>query len=182
MSAIDLAPAMDHGGRLTGGQDSVEWYTPPAVFDALGLQFDLDPCAPPGGVPWVPAARSYSIEDDGFAQPWTGRVWLNPPYGRETGRWVAKLGDHGDGVALVFARVDTAWGQAAMRAADAVCLVAGRLSFIAGHAPADRRGHNAAAPSMLLGYGPACAAAVLASGLGTCFVPDLTSRAQEDGA
>lgn len=40
--------------------NSVEWYTPPEIFDALGLRFDLDPAAPPGGVPWVPATRHLS--------------------------------------------------------------------------------------------------------------------------
>jgi hypothetical protein len=36
--------------RLAVGS-SVEWYTPPEIFEALGLTFDLDPCAPPGGLP-----------------------------------------------------------------------------------------------------------------------------------
>lgn len=35
------------------GGETVEWYTPPAIFDRLGLRFDLDPCSPPGGLPWV---------------------------------------------------------------------------------------------------------------------------------
>jgi hypothetical protein len=160
---------MGYGGAMLNGA-SVEWYTPPHIFDALGLAFDLDPCAPVGGVPWIPATHHFSREDDGLSHHWWGRIWLNPPYGREAGRWVERLANHGDGVALVFARVDTAWGQAAMRAADAVCLVAGRLSFIAGH-DRDGKGHNAAAPSMLLGYGGTCAQSVLGCGLGTVFVP-----------
>ena len=31
-----------------------EWFTPPEIFDALGLTFDLDPCSPGAGH-WVPA-------------------------------------------------------------------------------------------------------------------------------
>lgn len=169
MSATEFG-GMDYGGRLNGSV-TVEWYTPPHVFDALGLRFDVDPCAPAGGVPWIPADLHYSIADNGLMQPWEGRVWLNPPYGRAAGIWVAKLAEHGNGVALVFARTDTAWGQAAMRAADAVCLVSGRLSFIDGTS-ASRKGHNAAAPSMLLGYGDECAEAVMTCGLGLCFEPD----------
>lgn len=43
---------------------SDDCYTPRWVFDAMGLQFDLDVAAPKGG-PWhVPAARYYTAEDD----------------------------------------------------------------------------------------------------------------------
>lgn len=56
-----------------------DYYTPPHVFDALALRFELDVAAPPGGVPWVPAERYYTKEDDGLAQPWAGRVWMNLP-------------------------------------------------------------------------------------------------------
>jgi DNA primase len=37
-------------------QKSVEWYTPAWVFDALGLQFDLDPASPHDFETAVPAA------------------------------------------------------------------------------------------------------------------------------
>lgn len=155
---------MGAGGALDVGA-SAEWYTPPGIFDALGLKFGLDPCAPAGGVPWVPADRHYCAADDGLSQLWEGRVWLNPPYGAATAAWVARLARHGDGIALVFARTDTAWSQAAMRSAAAVCFIAGRLSFVG----PTRSGHNAAAPSMLLAYGDECARAVAASGLGLSF-------------
>src|SRR5690606_35780948 len=52
---------------------SDDYYTPAWLFDALGLTFDLDVASPPGGVEWVPAARFYTVEDDGLSQPWTGR-------------------------------------------------------------------------------------------------------------
>ncbi len=159
-----MSALLGMGGALLTGT-TVEWWTPPQVFTALRLAFDLDPCAPPGGVPWIPAERHLSIADDGLSAEWEGRVWLNPPYGRETGQWVDRLIEHDDGVALVFARVDTAWGQRACRAAHAICFVAGRLSFVDGNAR-QRRGHNAAAPSMLLGFGERCAEAVGECGLG----------------
>ena len=61
---------------------SDDCYTPRWVFDAMGLTFDLDVAAPPGG-PWhVPAARYYTAEDDGLTSPWDGLVWCNPPYSR----------------------------------------------------------------------------------------------------
>jgi DNA N-6-adenine-methyltransferase (Dam) len=149
---------------------SVEWYTPPELFEALGLAFDLDPAAPPGGVPWVPAARYFSRFDDGLSQPWQGRVWLNPPYGRDVGRWLDRLAEHGDGLALVFARTDTAWFHRAFARATAACFIKGRLRFVAGDGQAATSA--AGAPSLLLAYGLPCALALSASGLGrTCLVP-----------
>jgi hypothetical protein len=77
-----------------------EYYTPPEVFEALGLKFDLDVCAPKGGIPWIPATRHYSLEDDGLSQPWAGRVWMNPPFS-ESAKWVERFIEHRNGIALV---------------------------------------------------------------------------------
>lgn len=154
------------GGRLHYGA-SCEWYTPPHIFDAIGISFDLDPCSPVGGIPWVPARHHFS--ESGLDREWFGSVWLNPPYGRETQAWVRKLAKHGDGVALVFARTDAKWAQDAIRSSGAVCFVAGRISFIDGSGHDDRKGRNAPAASMLLGFGNRCAEAVASCGLGISF-------------
>lgn len=146
---------------------TVEWYTPPEVFEALGLVFDLDPASPPGGLPWVPATSHYSEDDDGLRAPWHGRVWLNPPYGTQTGQWLSRLAAHGDGIALVFSRTDTRWFHEQIGSATAVCFIAGRLSFIRADGT---RGGTAGAPSLLLGYGLSCALALAAAGLGETFV------------
>lgn len=156
--------------QAAGRPRSVEWYTPPELFAALGVAFDLDPAAPPGGVPWVPATRHFSWAEDGLAQPWNGRVWLNPPYGRDTGRWLDRLVAHGDGLALVFARTDTRWWQRTVPQATAVCFVAGRLRFVPGaEQPAPG---TAGAPSALIAYGLPCALALADADLGqTLLVP-----------
>ena len=60
-----------------------EWLTPPHILSALG-KFDLDPCASVAR-PWGTAAVHYTREDNGLTKPWLGRVWCNPPYGREQG-------------------------------------------------------------------------------------------------
>ena len=145
-----------------------EWYTPPHVFEKLGLTYDLDPCSPPGGIPWIPARAHYTKADNGLHAPWWGRVWLNPPYGRETGDWVQRLADHGDGIALVFARTDVRWWHQAVPMASAVCFVEGRLTFVAGagqSAPG-----NSGGPSALIAYGDECARALQRSGLGIVYV------------
>jgi hypothetical protein len=116
---------------------SVEWYTPPEVFEALAISFDLDPAAPAGGVPWVPAERFLSQSENGLVQPWAGRVWLNPPYGRGTAEWLERLARHGDGLALVFARTDTRWYQEIVGELQrsASSLVACLLSVLTGRVP-----------------------------------------------
>lgn len=153
---------------------SSEWYTPPHVFEALGIQFDLDPAAPPGGVPWVPARRHYSLADDGLSRPWHGRIWLNPPYGRQTRAWLRRLADHGDGIALVFARSDTAWFQEFAPRATALCFVAGRLCFVPGDGRLDHS--TAGAPSLLMAFGLTCSLAVAESRLGQTFLSPLISQ------
>lgn len=157
-----------------------EWYTPPHIFAALGLEFDLDPCAPrlPKAA-WIPARTRYSLPQDGLALPWPGRVWLNPPYAAATARWVARLVEHGDGVALVFARTCTPWFQAAVARAHLVCLPAGRVEFVPGHERVGRS--RAGAPSALLAFGDECAAALARSELGVCLVAEAPClRAQLD--
>lgn len=107
-----------------------EWYTPAWIFDALGVRFDLDPCAPAGGVPWIPAHNHYSKAENGLAQFWTGSVWLNPPYGKDTPLWLAKMHDHRNGIALVFARTDCRWFHDYVSKADAILLMRGRVAFV----------------------------------------------------
>lgn len=140
-----------------------EWLTPPEIIDALG-PFDLDPCSPGIRRPWDTAADHYSIFDDGLTKPWSGRVWLNPPYGRETGVWLARLADHGNGVALIFARTETTmFVEHVWKRADALLFIEGRLHFH--HIDGSRAKANAGAPSVLVAYGKENAARLEACGI-----------------
>ena len=130
---------------------SVDWYTPPSIFNALGLQFDLDPCAPVGGVPWIPAKKHYSIQDDGLVRGWEGRVWLNPPYGKHTPAWLDKMHRHRNGVALVFARTDCGWFHDSITCADAILFLRGRIKFVDGLGVSG--GGGAGSGSMLVAWG-----------------------------
>lgn len=56
----------------------VEWYTPPEIFTALNLRFDLDPASPVGGLPWIPADRQVSVLEDGLSVPWFGAGVAEP--------------------------------------------------------------------------------------------------------
>ena len=116
MSAKDLQQQLIAVPQQRAGTD--DYYTPPEVFTALGLRFDLDVAAPPGGVRWVPADRFFTVEDDGLAQAWEGRVWMNPPYS-DPGPWVKRFIDHSHGIAyLPFAK--SAWFDRLWNGADAI--------------------------------------------------------------
>ena len=135
------------------------------------MDFDLDPCAP--ALPkaaWIPAARRICLPDDGLSASWCGpsgealRVWLNPPYGNNTGAWLRRLAAHGNGLALVFARSDTRWWQETVPTATLFCLMQGRVRFV------DKNGKpgssTAGAPSALVAFGGECARAVVDADLG----------------
>lgn len=114
-----------------------EWATPRRFFEAMQRRFgpfDLDPAATPEN---AKAPRFYTRDTDGLRQPWPGRVWCNPPYGRGgvVGSWVQKAhaevaaGRAEVVVALVPASTDTAWWHDhAMEAAE-IHFVRTRLNF-----------------------------------------------------
>ena len=93
---------------------SEEWETPQHVFDHLNetFQFTLDPCATPEN---AKCEKYYTKEDDGLNKSWAGeRVFMNPPYGREIGKWIHKawrssLLPYTLVVCLLPARTDTRW-------------------------------------------------------------------------
>lgn len=138
---------------------SVEWYTPAWVFDALDLEFDLDPASPHDMKTAVPASTKYTVFDNGLSKPWFGRVWMNPPYGPDTGLWVRRMAEHGNGVALVFSRTDATWCQDAMKAATAMLFMAGRIEFVPGHENKHKKG-RCGAGTVLFAFGAECASAL----------------------
>jgi len=94
---------------------------------------DLDPCAETMANPNVPASAHFTEDDDGLKQEWWGKVFMNPPYGRQIGDWCNKLvadyrfGIVTEAIALLPARTDTLWFRK-MRNFPA-CFVTGRLKF-----------------------------------------------------
>ena len=139
-----------------GEGETNEWYTPKTFFTQLGehITFDLDPCSPGVGLSHVPARRVFTKDDDGLTQQGEGLVFCNPPYGREVGLWAEKCAAHGNSMALVFARVDTAWFHKAVATADGVFFLAGRVKFHKGSIRNPNKG-NASAGSCLILWGEA---------------------------
>lgn len=119
--------------------NSDEWYTPDhivkAVIEVLGA-IDLDPCSNPGE-PNIPAAAHYTEEDDGLTRTWRGKVYMNPPYGRQLPKWIQKLKrEHDAGqveaaIALLPARPGSDWFDEL--AEHPVCFLRGRLQFSEGN-------------------------------------------------
>lgn len=87
------------GNKKKNYQPNDEFYTPRALFDSLGLEFDLDPCSPVEGST-VPAKQVYSLPFDGLSAPWFGLVWVNPPYSNPK-EWTTKWLEHANGLLLV---------------------------------------------------------------------------------
>lgn len=143
-------------------QRNDRWLTPLEVVGALG-EFDLDPC----GAPDHPTAKHiYTLEngDDGLRDPWFGRVWLNPPYGRTMRVWVERLIEHGTGTALIPAAVGTKlWQDVIFPHADAIHFYRHRIKFLR----RDGRHDDMVSPqaSTIIAFGRSDAEALLRSGL-----------------
>lgn len=110
-----------------------EWATPQAFFDELNTEFHftLDPCARHDN---AKCERYYTIEDDGLTKNWGGRVFCNPPYGREIGKWVKKCYEESKRcevvVMLIPARTDTSYFHDYIyHKAKEIRFVRGRLHF-----------------------------------------------------
>lgn len=138
-----------------------EWLTPPYIIKSLG-DFDLDPCAPIKR-PWGMAKKHYTVQDNGLLKPWEGRVWCNPPYGRETFVWLDRLAEHKNGIALIFARTETkGFHRSIWEKAHSVFFFEGRLCF---YHISGQKGGTANAPSCLISYDDDNTQAILTSGL-----------------
>jgi phage N-6-adenine-methyltransferase len=99
--------------------------------------FDLDPASSEQAQRKVGAGKFYSIADDGLKQPWSGRVWMNPPYAQPAiSHFIEKLassveaGEVTEAIALTHNYTDTQWFHRAAGACDAICFTRGRIGFL----------------------------------------------------
>jgi len=116
---------------------SPEWATPQDLFDRLNKEyvFTLDPCASAWN---AKCPKYFTKEQNGLLLSWYGeRVFMNPPYGREIGKWIAKAyKEVQDGahlaVCLLPARTDTRWWQEYVMKVwpNGIEFLAGRLKFV----------------------------------------------------
>ena len=138
------------GSHHSARSGTDEWFTPREIIWALG-PFDLDPCTS-ARRPWATAKAHWTRAENGLTKPWSGRVWCNPPYGVQTRKWLRLLADHGNGIALVFARTDTqTWFKYVWKRADGILFIDGRLNFC--YPDGRRCAKNSGGPSALVAYG-----------------------------
>ena len=122
-------------GLFTSNKDDYE--TPPELFNELNQEFNftVDLCASDAN---HKVAKYYTKENDGIKADLTGEVvFCNPPYGRETAKWVKKCAESNcTSVLLLPARTDTKafheyiYGKAEIR------FIKGRVKFGGGSGPA----------------------------------------------
>jgi hypothetical protein len=149
-----------------GVERETRWLTPPWIVDELG-DFDLDPCGAPNH---RLAKHTYLLEEgaDGLRDPWFGRVWLNPPYGREAEPFMARMGEHGSGIALMSARTETRmFHEHVWPKASALFFLKGRVKFWTSDL---KEADSANAPSVLIAYGESDAEVLFRANLPGAFV------------
>lgn len=135
-------------------------YTPPWIFEALNIEFDLDVCAPKGGIPWIPAKNHYSEEDDGLTSEWYGRVWMNPPYSKPD-PWARKFIEHGNGIALM-PMSNGKWARLIWEECHAVSNILEAIKFVT----MDGKYRGIYCPTYLYAFGEECVQALKDSNIG----------------
>ena len=106
---------------------SDDYWTPTWLFEALGVEFDLDVACPPGGPPHTPAKAYYTQETDGLTSEWFGNVWMNPPFSK-CAPWAWKFMAHKQGIALT-AVSNSKWFDELWNDADAIVLLPYNFKF-----------------------------------------------------
>lgn len=111
---------------------SNEWATPQDFFDELNKEFNftLDVSATDEN---AKCQKYFTIKDNGLVQDWANEtVWLNPPYGREIGKWIEKAFEESQKgatvVCLIPARTDTKYFHEYCFKGE-VRFIRGRLKF-----------------------------------------------------
>lgn len=119
------------------------WLTPLHIIKSLG-EFDLDPC---GYCGHNTAKKLIILPENGLESEWEGRVWLNPPYGKDAVEWLEKLDKHKNGIALIFARLETKWIKPFLK--NGFFVIDGRINF---ESPVSNKKGNAGCASILIPF------------------------------
>jgi len=129
--------ASPHVTKSTGEN---EWYTPEKYINAARSvmgDIDVDPASSDIANQIVKAKKYYTINDNGLTKPWSGRVWMNPPYSQPlinefSQTFVDKYnsGEIKEACVLTNNATETIWLQVLLSICDQVCFIKGRIKFI----------------------------------------------------
>ena len=148
-----IAAKVPRGINSHGDSDApTEWYTPPEYVDkarrVLG-EIDLDPASNALAQKWIQAGNYFTQEDNGLIQPWQGRVWCNPPYGRQVRKWLEKAlasyeAKEMKSAIMLLNRSEADWYKESLQKIDAICEVKKRIAFLnaSGQKQPSPRYHN----------------------------------------
>ena len=128
---------LPHVARNSGEN---EWYTPPEFIEAAKVvlgTIDLDPASSLLANRVVGANVIFTKDDNGLTKPWSGNVWMNPPYAQPLcARFCERVSDAYDNgeissaIVLVNNATETQWFQRMLGSAKAVCFPKGRIRFL----------------------------------------------------
>ena len=125
-----------------------EWYTPYEFIEAALLtmgSIDLDPASSELGNKTVKATEFYTAKNNGLTKPWTGNVWLNPPYAQPLisqfcDKLALELSAINQAIVLINNATETKWFQGIAELSSSICFPSSRIKFI------DKQGNRCGAP------------------------------------
>jgi hypothetical protein len=136
-AAVSDRLRMEQRVGVLNSSETAEWYTPVEIIDAVRAVLggiDLDPASCAFAQKTVQATTYFDAETDGLAQPWSGRVFMNPPYGAACPKFVAKALEEFEAGSVTAAVLllsgysfDTQWFRPLWR--HLLCFSDGRIRF-----------------------------------------------------
>jgi phage N-6-adenine-methyltransferase len=127
-----------------------DWATPQYLFDEWNAKYDfeLDAAASSENhkcANWYGLDHPDTDRRDGLAQAWTGKTWVNPPYGKVLNQWVGHAAEQLTPVVMLLpARTDTRWFHS-------YCINR-RITFIKGRVKFGGNANAAPFPSMIVEF------------------------------
>ena len=148
----DVQSVVDRRKPTIGMDGPADWYTPSKYAEmarqVMG-QIDLDPASCAAANDVIGATTYYSIAEgrDGLREPWMGKIFLNPPYGRKVIQdWVDKACDEWlsgsceEIIICINNATDTGWFAKLWD--FSLCFVRGRIKFYGPHNKTDSPAHG----------------------------------------
>jgi phage N-6-adenine-methyltransferase len=133
-------PAQSHNSGTN------DWHSPSDIIEAARVTMggiDLDPASSEKANETIKATQIYTEQTNGLDKPWSGNVWMNPPYAQPlmakfAEKFIKELPNIKAGIVIVNNATETKWFKNLSEKASAICLVTGRVKFLE---PMGSKGH-----------------------------------------